>query len=464
MEAPRAASINRSMRRTAALAFVLLLACAAPASAAPRLYVGFLDDLSFRWDADRTVAFDLARQSDATVVRTVVKWSDVAPARPAVGTDSGDSAYDFRDVDEFVRNAQQRGLEVLLTIWGTPAWANGGKGENVPPTKADDLRAFATALADRYSGAHPGYPFARFYSVWNEPNSPRFLKAADPAAAYATLAAAAVAGIRAGSPHALVALGETASRHAPAAFMEAVARDDPQLDFDAWAHHPYPPTAAQPPDAPAAWPNVGLPELGRFAEDVDRAFGRTQTPIWVTEYAESSTAVPPARLARDLTRAVTVAARVPAVTMFVWLMLRDHAGEPWQSGLQGKPALAAFRAAADALDARDEQVAVDSRHVLHVVHVPALELKWHIPTAEPVGVRLHLAGCGAYFGAAQMESDGWVPVQVALRARPGVRYRVDVEIEDVHGITVRRRLTLVGTGPKPPSGRAAASAPCVRTG
>src|SRR4051812_5135204 len=115
------------------------------------MYLGFLDDLSFRWQGDRTAAFDLARQSDASVVRTVVRWYDVAPGRPAAAADSGDPAYDFRDVDESVRNAQLRGLEVLLTVWGTPPWANGGKGANVPPTSARDLQDFATALADRYS-------------------------------------------------------------------------------------------------------------------------------------------------------------------------------------------------------------------------------------------------------------------------------------------------------------------------
>jgi hypothetical protein len=453
----QAADHRDDMRRTAALACALLLVCVGSASAAPRLYVGFLDDLSFRWDADRTAAFDLARQSDATVVRTVVRWADVAPRRPAVGTDSGDPAYDFRDVDEFVRNAQQRGLEVLLTIWGTPAWANGGRGPNVPPTDGADLRAFATALADRYSGAHPGYPFARFYSVWNEPNSPRFLKAGDAPAAYAKLAAAAVAGIRAGSPNALVAVGETASRHAPAAFMEAVAQADPKLDFDAWAHHPYPPTAASGPDSPVAWPNVGLAALGRFAADVDRAFHRTRTQLWVTEYAESTTAVPPARQAADLSRAVTLAARVPAVTMFVWLMLRDHADEPWQSGLAGKPALAAFRAAADALDARDARVAVDTRQLQHVFQVPALELKWHIPVGEPVGITVQLASCKTGYVAAKMEPDGWVPVPVAFRAQPGVRYRLDLAIQDVHGFTVHRTLTLVGVGPRPPASGAAAA-------
>ena len=66
-------------------------------------------------------------------------------------------------------------MEVVLTIWGTPRWANGGKRPNVAPSDPNSLRDFAHALADRYSGRHPGYPFVRFYTVWNEPNTGRFL-------------------------------------------------------------------------------------------------------------------------------------------------------------------------------------------------------------------------------------------------------------------------------------------------
>jgi Cellulase (glycosyl hydrolase family 5) len=429
------------------LACALLVLCAGSASAAPRMYLGFLDDQSFRWLPDRTTSFELARQSNASVVRTIVRWYDVAPVRPADATDAGDPAYDFRDVDEFVRNAQQRGLEVLLTVWGTPGWANGGRAPNVAPANARDLQDFATALADRYSGRHPGYPFARFFAIWNEPNSPRFLASPDAAAAYARIAAAGVAGVKAGSPQALVALGETASRHAPAAFVDAVAKANPRLRFDAWAHHPYPPNAGQSPDAPARWPDVGLGEVARFGDELDRVFHRRQTRVWLTEYAEStSRSVDAQRQAADVSRAVTLAARVPRVDMFVWMMLRNHPGEPWQSGLAGRPALDRFRGAALALDPRNALVPIASGQGSYVLHVPALELKWHIPVAEPVGVKLRLGSCATTSVAAKMEPDGWVPVPLSLRATPGARYRLDVQIQDVHGVSVHRTIELVASG------------------
>ena len=129
------------MRRTLAFA-CLLFAAALPSSAlaAARMFIGFQDDPSLRWREDRGAVFDQAAQANASLVRTTVYWSRIAPQRPAVATDPFDSSYRFDDLDEFVRSAQFRGIEVMLTIWGTPTWANGGKGQNRAPTRTQDLQ------------------------------------------------------------------------------------------------------------------------------------------------------------------------------------------------------------------------------------------------------------------------------------------------------------------------------------
>ena len=59
------------------------------------------------------------------------EWRRGAPRMPA---NPFDRAYRFADLDEFVRNAATRGIAVMLTIWGTPGWANRGKGQQVAPT------------------------------------------------------------------------------------------------------------------------------------------------------------------------------------------------------------------------------------------------------------------------------------------------------------------------------------------
>src|SRR5207253_2462672 len=83
----------------------------AEASAAPRLYVGFLDDQAFRWEPARIANLERARREGATVVRSIVNWSVAAPVRPRHAGDGFAPEYRLGDVDELVRNAEQRGIE-----------------------------------------------------------------------------------------------------------------------------------------------------------------------------------------------------------------------------------------------------------------------------------------------------------------------------------------------------------------
>ena len=61
-------------------------------------------------------------------------------------------------------------------------WANGGKPRYIPPKNANDLRAFATAAAKRYSGdftpagREDPLPAIRLWLAWNEPNNPVFIR------------------------------------------------------------------------------------------------------------------------------------------------------------------------------------------------------------------------------------------------------------------------------------------------
>ena len=121
------------------------------AGAADRMYVGFQDDPSFRFRDTREANFNQAQAANATIIRSQVTWAAIAPTKPANPTNPFDPAYArLADVDEFVRSAERRGIEVLLTIYGTPSWANGGKKPNAAPTKMSDLTDFSRALAARY--------------------------------------------------------------------------------------------------------------------------------------------------------------------------------------------------------------------------------------------------------------------------------------------------------------------------
>ncbi len=211
------------MRRIVRLVIVLsvLAGLAAPtAVAAERMWVGFHDDPSFRWVGRSAArASSGSAQSNATIMRLLVQWNLAAKTRPSNATNPFDPAYVFDDIDEAVRAAQDNDQEVILTISGTPRWANGGKNPNVMPNNVADFTSFSRAIASRYSGRFEGFPFVRFWSIWNEPNLQLFLSPQFDAsgrsvapANYAKLAAAAYSGIKAGNPQAQVAIGETSAR------------------------------------------------------------------------------------------------------------------------------------------------------------------------------------------------------------------------------------------------------------
>jgi len=343
----------------------------APASAGrdgPRLVIGFVDDPSFRWRPYREQMLDRARAAGARLVRAMVYWHRMAPRRPAAGGPPFDEPRLF-ELDELVASTAERGMEVMLTIWGTPDWANGGEKPNRPPHDLDALREFARGLAARY-------PQVRRYSVWNEPNLEQFLAPQFDAAGqsvavqlYARLFRAAAAGIREANPDALVAAGETSARgrdvpstgpaqdsHSPARFARLLSEVRPSLAFDAWAHHPFPTSPDQPPDQRTRFPTVTLLSLGRFGRALDDWFGRRGIPLWITEYAhetqpEEQLGVPRELQAAYAELALSLVAAVPRVELFVWFTFRDDPTNRWESGLldrdgRSKPAYARFAAAA----------------------------------------------------------------------------------------------------------------------
>jgi hypothetical protein len=108
-------------------------------------------------------------------------WPRVAASQPANPADPADPAYNFAPFDAAVQDASARGLRVLITFYGVPAFAEGpGKpaGWKYPETWKPDPAAFGsfvTAVATRYSGTYGGLPAVRDYEAWNEPNLDLFL-------------------------------------------------------------------------------------------------------------------------------------------------------------------------------------------------------------------------------------------------------------------------------------------------
>ena len=473
------------MRRTVRLVIALfvLAGIAAPTTlAAQRMWVGFHDDPSFRWflpTSERQALIAGSAQSNATIMRLLVQWNETAKTRPASTTDPFDPAYELDDVDEAVRTAQQNDQEVVLTITGTPKWANGGKSQNVMPTRVSDFTAFARAIASRYSGRYDGYPFVRFFSIWNEPNLQQFLspqfdsrgRSVAPAN-YAKLAAAGYAGIKAGSPQAKVAIGETSPRgsdkatgvrpiHSPGTFAELVAKANPRLKFDAWSHHPYPTVPTAPPSQVVKWPNVSLASLPKLDDNLKKWFKRKSVPIWVTEYGyqtrpEDKLGIPYSTQARNIQQAISIAAGYPFVDMFIWFVYQDDPGQQWDSGLYtrtGAPkgtSPARFATSARPLDARNGLVNLPRGTLTPLLTVYTRRYCATDTTGTPIGMTWRVFQGSRLISVGQqsapLRSDCTLAARVTVKGgvKKGVTYTATFALNDASGVVLNRRITLRG--------------------
>jgi hypothetical protein len=363
--------MNRAARFALIFALVASFGPVGAVRAATYMPIGFFDDPSFRWSPQRGANLLSAASTGASIIHTNASWPAIAPTRPADPSDPADPAYKLDDLNDLVYHAAQFGLRVMINVTGTPKWANGGQTPNHLPKRLSDLTAFTKMLASTYNGA-PGHGSVNLYSVWNEPNlqlflTPQFVgkKIVGPAN-YAKLYKAAYAGIKAGNPRAKVAIGETSARGrdkplgtnsatvAPGTFARLLSQVK-GLRFDAWAHHPYPTALNLPPTQKVRYPNVTLSTLPQFEADLKKWFHRS-VPIWITEYGHETKpgephGVTPATQAAYARQALAIARKDQNVQMFTWFTLRDSAGNPWQSGLQGpsgahKPSFNTFSALA----------------------------------------------------------------------------------------------------------------------
>jgi cellulase (glycosyl hydrolase family 5) len=458
-----------------------LAAVAAPrASAADRMWVGFHDDPSFRWADDRASRIALSAQQGASIMRLLVQWNVAAARKPASPSNPLDPAYNLSDVDEAVQAAQENDEEVMLTISGTPSWANGGKKPNVMPKRLSDFTTFARAIASRYSGRFAGYPFVRFWSVWNEPNLNLFLTpqfnaagASVAPANYAKLYAAGYKGIKAGNPLAKVAIGETSPRghdrpggpvisHSPGKFAQLVAKANPRLKFDAWAHHPYPSSPNQKPSQIVHWPNVSLKSLPRFDASLKTWFHRKSVPIWVDEYGHQTRppeplGIPPSTQSKYISQAIAIAKGYPFVQMFIWFVMQDDPGQPWQSGLYtqgGVPKATSpthFETAAKPLDARDGIYSFRRGTLTPLVNLYTRRYCANDTAGTPIGMtwRIYLGSRLVAVGqqSAPLKRDCTIDARLRFKSpmAKGKTYTVTFDLNDKNGTLLSRRLTLKTT-------------------
>lgn len=374
------------IKRFGLLLFSLVLVGAAvvapTASASPRILKGIYDDGNLLY-GNPDVSFRQLEQLRTQVVRINLhwggRWGVAGPSRTVRPADPNDGQYNWELYDRAVIYANQHKMQVVFSIVSTPAWANGGRGPNVAPTRAVDLRNFARAAALRYAGGfkrpYDGMflPAVRHWMAWNEPNNPAFLfpqaqgrRFVSPRA-YAQICNAVVQGVKSTRlPGRQVACGVTAPRGnntlrsrrpslAPIAFLRMMKAAGAR-GFDAYAHHPYYGSKREKPATrPASRTAVTLGNINVLGAELRRLYGNRMR-IWVTEYGYQTPppndvfAVTRAQQAAYMRQAWNIAKRHPRIDMFVWFLLKDDARPAgWQSGLMTnrgarKPAFGVFRA------------------------------------------------------------------------------------------------------------------------
>jgi len=333
------------MRRLVLLPLLaLVLLAPSRASASPYVQYGVQDDAWLEYGSG-TLSDRLDRLQDlgVDIVRVTLDWR---ATEPTAGTE------DWSTIDPIVQGLHERNIAVLLTLYGSPAWANGGRAENVAPSNGTAFAAFAATVAKRY-------PFVKKWEIWNEPNQRRWLQPTSPAVYTRVLLNPAYAAIHRVSPGSQVAGGATAPRGStggvsPLAWISGMKAAGAHLD--AYAHHPYPLAPGETPTSGGCGhcTTVTMATINRLLTAVKRSFG-SSTRIWLTEYGYQTN--PPDRLlgvsygaqAQYLAAAALRAYEEPRVDMLIQYLVEDEPNvDRWQSGLmtadgREKPSYETFR-------------------------------------------------------------------------------------------------------------------------
>ncbi len=260
-------------------------------------------------------------------VRQPVQWQGLEPS-PGV--------YDFAPLNVIVDDLRIKGVNILLTVSGSPAWA--ADGPNSAPRDNADFARFMGALATRFKGR------VGAYEVWNEPNlAIEWGKRVD-AGAYVEMLRAASPAIRAADPATLV----IAAGLGPTGVLDpAVGIDDVRYLEQLYAYeggvyksladvqgsHPYGYRSAPDllsPDKPNTGPYTNHPsfyfrriEQQRLAMiragDGDRAMWITEWGFGSGDYVEFADISEATRTQWTLESVALIRARYPWVgAMFLW--------------------------------------------------------------------------------------------------------------------------------------------------
>lgn len=369
-------------RPLACLALVLGLAAAPLSRAAdpappPADFYGTWYDALSHTPGENTPVLDEQVSTGLGTIRQYVFWDRI---------ETSPGAYDWRRLDEVVRDTTARGITIVPTLVGyTPAFYTtkpaGAKGTTLyPPKDNADLARFATALIERYGprGLYWCHPFTpqlvpeplrsgvddqlpcddakalRTWEVWNEPDYKAWWGGRPNAREYAAMLTTVSAAIKKADPGAEVVMGSITGAGAATkgGFLDQLYAAGAGPAFDTIAFNPYASSVAD------------MVKRVRDARAVAARHGDAAKPIRILEYGWATggrgdaTVVTPTCQAALLYAGTRRLAElrselgIRGIVQFQWrdapvkgsTSWPDHAGVRTSTGA-AKPSLAAFSAA-----------------------------------------------------------------------------------------------------------------------
>jgi predicted small integral membrane protein len=308
---------------------------------------------------DTTAKVDLlATKLQARLLRFDLWWTKLEPRR---------GEYDQTYLNQLAKTfhaAASDGLQVIVTMYGTPRWASDrtlwryappGVSRGVyhsfyPPAvkRLGDFQAFATKLASTFGGDVTGYECRNEPNLWTSVYPQRTPSdAAFAVRRYAAMLTAFSKGVRAGNPSALVIAGATGPigrntdlQTSPQRFARLLKGMVALSVFDAYSHHPYAIGGTRN-IAPEATPRdpAHTVSLGNISTLL-RIF--PSKPFYLSEYgyytkfsAPFGFCVSQATQAAYLTRAYKYAARFPQVKALIWFPYHDSGTDHPSRGIYG---------------------------------------------------------------------------------------------------------------------------------
>lgn len=221
---------------------------------------------------DLSTTLDYIQSLGVTSVRVAIPWASV---------ENREGTYDWTQLDALVDAASARGISIVATVSGTPAWAGNIINGHF---EASDYADFVSAVATRYEDKITGY------EIWNEPNGALFYNPIDPAA-YTEFLKAAYTAIKAVDPDAIVIAGVVGAAVTTGATLDAVTFIQEMYEagaagyFDALSYHPYQYYEEYSENDHADSPSNQVAAIRALMEQ----YGDAALKIWITEYGQPTT-------------------------------------------------------------------------------------------------------------------------------------------------------------------------------